>query len=179
MFKKLNSKSVYKNKWTEVFEDEIEFPNSQKGIYGYMQRSDGAGVAVINDCHEILLIKQYRYPIGKMQWGIPGGAIDGTDPEQSAIRELKEETGVTVISIEKLVEVYPLSSGSTEKEYIYFARVTSQDLPSEDVSDADEFVGEKRFVPILEALQMIDAGENIDPVTSSVIQMLARKLKLT
>lgn len=179
MFKKLSSKTVYKNKWMEVFEDEIEFPNGQKGIYGYMQRSNGSGVIVLNDQNEILLIKQYRYPIGRMQWSIPGGAIDGTDPEQSAIRELKEETGVEVVSIEKLVELYPLSSGSTEKEFIYLAKVNSVVLTSEDVSDVDEFVEEKRFVPILEALQMIDAGENIDPVASNLIQIVARKLKLS
>lgn len=179
MFKKLSSRSVYKNKWTEVFEDEIEFPNGQKGIYGYMRRSDGSGIVVVNANNEVLLIKQYRYPIDKTQWSIPGGAIDETDPEESAIRELEEETGVTVIHLEKLLEVYPLSSGSTEKESIYLARVDSVELPNEDVSDTDEFVEEKRFVPISEVLQMIDAGENIDSVASSVIQIVARKLKIS
>ncbi len=179
MFKKLSSQSVYKNKWMEVFEDDIEFPNGQEGIYGYMRRSDGAGVAVVNASKEILLIKQYRYPIGKMEWGIPGGAIDGTDPEESAVRELREETGVEVVSIEKLIEFYPLSSGSSEKETIFFAKVNFVKLPNEDVSDTNEFVEEKRFIPILEALQMIDTGEIVDPVASSVIQIVARKLKIS
>lgn len=172
MFKTLSSKSVYKNKWMEVFEDEVEYPNGSKGIYGYVKRSDGAGVAVVNENNEILLIKQYRYPIKAYEWNIPGGAIDGDDPEAAAKREVKEETGVEVGSVEKLFEGYPLSSCSTEKGYVYLARVENVELVADDVSDDDEMVVEKRFIPIKEALRMVDDGEITDSDTCSIVQMV-------
>jgi len=176
MFKTLSSKSVYKNKWMEVFEDEIEFPGGKTGIYGYVKRSDGAGIAVVNENNEILLVKQYRYPIKAYEWNIPGGGIDGQDPQLAAIREVKEETGVEVKNLEKLIESYPLSSCSTEKGYVYLAKVEGVKLVNEDVSDDDEMVIEKRFIPIEEVLRMVDAGEISDSDTCSIVQMVARKI---
>lgn len=178
MFKTLSSKTVYKNKWMEVFEDEIEFPNGQKGIYGYVKRSDGAGIAIVNAKSEILLIKQYRYPIHKMEWNIPGGAVDGADPKEAAIREVAEETGVIIESAEKLYEGYPLSSCSTEKEYIFFVKVADVSLQTLDISEHDEYVEEKRFIPVSDALKMIDSGEISDANTCNVIQIVARKLQI-
>lgn len=176
MFKTLSSKSVYKNKWMEVFEDAVEFPNGTTGIYGYVKRSDGACIAVVNENNEILLIKQYRYPIQAYEWNIPGGGIDGQDPETAAIREVAEETGVVVTNLEKLIESYPLSSCSTEKGSVYLARVENVELPKHDVSDADEMVLEKKFIPINEALKMVDAGEITCSDTCNVVQMVARRI---
>lgn len=178
MFKKLSSKSVYKNKWMEVIEDEIEFPDGKKGIYGYVKRSDGAGVAIVNEQSEILLVKQYRYPVNKMEWNIPGGAIDGFDPKEAAIREVLEETGLVIDTVEKLYEGFPLSSCSTEKSFVFFTRVADVLLPSSDVSEYDEYIEEKRFVPISEAIKMIDFGEITDANTCNVIQIVARKLQI-
>lgn len=176
MFKTLSTKSVYKNKWMEVFEDEIQFPSGKKGIYGYVKRSDGAGVAIVNERSEILLVKQYRYPIDKLEWNIPGGAIDGFDPKEAAIREVFEETGIKIDSVEKLYEGFPLSSCSTEKSFVFFAKVTDVLIPDFDVSEYDEYMEEKRFVPIAEALKMIDSGEITDANTCNIIQIVARKL---
>lgn len=178
MFKTLSSKSVYKNKWMEVFEDEIEFSNGTKGIYGYVKRSDGAGVAILNEKSEILLVKQYRYPVKKMEWNIPGGATDGSDPREAAIREVLEETGIALESVEELYEGYPLSSCSTEKGYVYLARVENVTVPNSDVSEFDEYMEEKRFVPISEALRMIDSGNISDANTCNIIQIVARRLQI-
>lgn len=176
MFKKISSRSVYKNKWMEVFEDEIEFPSGKRGIYGYVKRADGAGVAVVNENNEILLIKQYRYPINQFEWNLPGGGVSDADPESSALRELKEETGVSVTTLEKLYEGYPLSSCSTEKGSVYIARVANVELSLLDVSQDDELIIEKRFIPLQEALDMIDRNEITNGETCSIIQLVARKL---
>jgi 8-oxo-dGTP pyrophosphatase MutT (NUDIX family) len=176
MFKTLSSKSVYKNKWMEVFEDEVEYPNGTKGIYGYVKRSDGASVAVVNQNNEILLIKQYRYPTKAYEWNVPGGGLDGDDPEVAARRELKEEAGIEVNHLELLIEAYPLSSLSTEKGYVYLARVENIELVKEDVSDGDELIVEKKFVPIEEAVRMVEAGEISDADTCCVVLMVGRRV---
>lgn len=47
-----------------------------------------------DDPEKIILIRQYRYPLGRFIYELPAGLIeDGESPEQAAIRELKEETG--------------------------------------------------------------------------------------
>lgn len=61
-----------------------------------------AGGCIFNDKGEVLL--QRRGDFGK--WGFPGGAVElGETPEQAAIREVKEETGLDV-EINRLLGVY-------------------------------------------------------------------------
>jgi 8-oxo-dGTP pyrophosphatase MutT (NUDIX family) len=176
MFKKLSHKVVYENKWMTVFEDEVEFPNTSQGIYGYVKRSDGAGALVVNQNQEVLLVKQYRYPVQDWQWGLPGGAIDpGETPEQSTRREVEEETGLKIINLEKLGQFYPLSSCSTEIDYLFIAHVAG-DTSEFSSNQSDESFQEIKFVSMSEALEMIDSGEITDAFTGNALQMLARKL---
>jgi 8-oxo-dGTP pyrophosphatase MutT (NUDIX family) len=70
-----------------------------------------AGVVLIDD--EDRLLMQYRGD--NNTWGLPGGAIElGETVEEAAIREVLEETGLTVSSM-KLFDIY---SGH-EQHYIY------------------------------------------------------------
>lgn len=49
-----------------------------------------------DDPEKIVMIRQYRYPIGNYIYELPAGLIDeGETPEEAAIREMKEETGFT------------------------------------------------------------------------------------
>ena len=44
---------------------------------------------------KIVLIRQYRYPVGDYLYELPAGLIDGDEkPEEAAVREMKEETGL-------------------------------------------------------------------------------------
>ena len=59
------------------------------------------GIAIYALCKEnpgqIVMIRQFRYPLNDYMYEIPAGLVDpGETPEQSAIREMKEETGLTL-----------------------------------------------------------------------------------
>ena len=56
-------------------------------------------MAITND-QKVILLSQYRHPIGKTLWELPGGFIDSNeDPEAAISRELREETGYTFTNI--------------------------------------------------------------------------------
>ena len=82
------------------------------GKWEYVSRARGIGAAVILAVHEghIILVEQYRVPIGKSCIELPAGLIgdeeEGEDPALAAIRELEEETGYSCGSMEELGEFY-------------------------------------------------------------------------
>lgn len=56
---------------------------------------------------KIVLIRQYRYPIGDVIYELPAGLIDeGENASQAAVREMKEETGFTLEVYEGGAECY-------------------------------------------------------------------------
>lgn len=176
MIKRLSREQKYANKWMSVFEDQVEFPDGSKGVYGIVERKNGAVALVVNDADQVLLVKQYRYPIQAFEWNIPGGGIDGVEePSVVVVREIEEETGLRVGIPIQLGIFYPLSSFSTEKVTLFFTRT----LDSHDKmngNQSDELFVECKFFSIKEALQMVDGGKITDSFTANAIQILSRKL---
>ncbi len=59
------------------------------------------------DPQKIVMIRQYRYPLDDYLYELPAGLIDaGETPAQSAIREMKEETGLDLTVFEQGEEAY-------------------------------------------------------------------------
>ena len=77
-----------------------------------------AVVIVPYHCHEkkLVLIKEFRVVLGGYQYGFPAGLVDkGETIQESAARELKEETGLTVLEFKKISPPIYSSSGMTDE----------------------------------------------------------------
>ena len=103
MIKKKSSKIVYKNPWMKLREDEVEFPNGHEGIYSYVDKTDFSLVIPFKD-GGFYLVKQFRYPIGKSFWEFPQGRYEpeALNPYKTALRELKEETGLVPLDCKEV-----------------------------------------------------------------------------
>jgi 8-oxo-dGTP pyrophosphatase MutT (NUDIX family) len=91
-----SSREVYRNPWTRVREDLIEYPDGTTGVYGVVERPDFA-LVVPAERDGFWLVEQYRHPIGRRSWEFPQGTWSaGTDgsAEELARAELAEETGL-------------------------------------------------------------------------------------
>src|SRR5690606_3289270 len=90
------SREIYDNPWINLTEFQVLNPAGKPGIYGKIHFKNLAiGVVAIDDADQIVLVGQYRFPIDKYSWELPeGGGPLGTDPLDSAKRELLEETGL-------------------------------------------------------------------------------------
>lgn len=91
----LSSREIYRNHWMLVREDEILRSNGEKGIYGVVEKHDGAIILPI-DGDRIWLVEQFRYTIQERTLELPQGAWERAvdHPEELARGELKEETGL-------------------------------------------------------------------------------------
>lgn len=117
-------KNVYDNKWINVTEYDVINPSGGKGIYGKVHFKNLAiAVVPIDSEGNIYLVGQYRFTIDEYSWEIPeGGCPEGTDPLDTAKRELLEETGLIAGEWTEVMEMHLSNSVTDELAYVYLAR---------------------------------------------------------
>ena len=139
MIKQLSSKEVYRNNWMIVCEDEVEFKNKHKGIFGVVKKDDFA-LVVPFDGKNFYLVKQYRYPIKKDSWEFPQGKHENDseiDPTVLAKAELKEETGLISQQLEEIGFFHEAPGYCNQGFHIFLAREliqAEQELEKTEVS---------------------------------------------
>lgn len=125
----------YKGKWITLLSKKTEYGN-----WEYVERNNQKKAVVIigiTPFKDIVLIEQCRHPFGKTIIEFPAGLIDnGETPEETALRELKEETGCSgmVLSVSPPVA----SSAGITTEMIYFVEVLITDTKGEQRLDDEE-----------------------------------------
>lgn len=136
--KELNKNVIFRGNIIDMEKYDIELPNKKKATREVIRHPGAVGILVIDDEDKIWLVEQYRFPIAKNLLEIPAGKIDkGENPEQTAKRELEEETGIVSEELVSLGKIYTTAGFSDEVIYLYLAKnitVSSQKL------DEDEFL---------------------------------------
>ena len=164
----LGSRPVYENPWIKVREDQVLRPDGQPGIYGVVEfKNRAVGVLPVEDDGAVWLVGQYRYPLQAYSWEIPeGGCPEGETPEETARRELQEETGLTALTLELLTTAHLSNSVSDEVAYIFRASGLTHGQNNPEGAEAIEV----RRVAWAEAWAMLRRGEITDSI--SVIALL-------
>jgi ADP-ribose pyrophosphatase len=151
-----------------------------------LERGDAVAVIILNkNTNKIILISQFRYPSYKSDHGwlieaIAGIIDSGETPEEAARREVQEETGLSISSLEHITTFYPSPGGSSERIFLYYSEVSrNQTVDGEIGGLACESEDIKSHELTLEdALEKIKSGEIMDAKTIIGIQWLEnRQLK--
>ena len=82
---------------------------------------------------QVLLIQQYRHPVGAFEWELPAGLLDvaGEPPWLGAARELHEEADLSASRWDVLIDYFGSPGGNSEALRIYLARELA-DVPGEE-----------------------------------------------
>ena len=169
----LESEEVYKGKIITIKRDTLTRGDGKNFVRETAVSSDAVAVVAIDEQGRILLIRQYRHPMGRPVWEIPAGKmdVDGERPEETAIRELQEETDTTAESVELLTLFLNSAGWTNEKTYVYLAKGL-RDVP-EFQRENEEADIEKKWVSLEDAYEMVRTGELDDAKT--VIGILLAK----
>ena len=140
-----------------VVEDRVQLPSGQITSYvRLVNGSDAVTVICLRD-DEILLQREYSYPVGEFLLQFPGGKIDVDEtPEHAAACELKEESGFAFSKCEDLGWYYINNRRSDAKMYVFLAKDIT---PSEKTGgDLEEDI-ESFWIPRGKLKDMIASGE--------------------
>jgi ADP-ribose pyrophosphatase len=113
------------------------------------------------------LLRQYRFAIDRTIWEVPAGTMDeGETPEETAYRELIEETGFAASELLPKGMIYTTPGFTDEIIYLFEARGLA---PSgEFAADEDEVIEVCR-VPVADLSRMVRDGEIVDAKSIALI----------
>ncbi len=155
-WKTLSRQVVHKNPYWTYYHDVFETGRGKQGDYFFIKNSGGCEIIAQRDDGRIILVEQYRYLYDHNVLSFPGGSVvPGETVEETASKELLEETGYKAGSITCLGERY-ISPGLFHYIDTFFL---AQDLVLEkpDPEDTEEFV--LHFKTPEEIDQMMAKGE--------------------
>ena len=169
----ISSEHIFDGTLLHVRRDKVRLPSGAETVREWIKHPGAAAVLPVLADGQVILVRQYRYPIGEVTLEVPAGKLDAKDEEplHCARRELSEETGYTAEVYEKLTTIATTVGFSNEYIHLYLARGLSAGR-----QHTDAFVHVVRM-PFEKALDMVKTGEIVDAKTIISLMMAAERLR--
>ena len=157
---------VYRDNFKTIERITAKFDKFRKE-YFVSDFGEKSAVLVVHDKY-VLLVRQYRLLINRLSFELPGGKVDdGESPEESAIRECMEETGVMVNNLKSLIEYDPDLEYTKNHTYVFYTEEIQNNHSSEN--------NDHEWVSMNKCLKMIENGVITDSL--SIIAIMAYQIR--
>jgi 8-oxo-dGDP phosphatase len=172
----LDSAVVFEGMVWDVRRDTVDLGEAGEVRREYVDHPGAVSIVAlrqVEDRDQVLLIQQYRHPVGAFEWELPAGLLDvaGEQPWLGAARELHEEADLRAGRWHVLIDYYGSPGGISEALRIFLARDVV-DVPFDDrfVRHSEEYGMPVGWVDLDEAHEAVLAGQLHNP--SAVIGIL-------
>ncbi|RAX46622.1 ADP-ribose pyrophosphatase [Arthrobacter sp. AQ5-06] len=171
----LSTEKVYEGRIWDVVSDSFQLSETGESLTrDYIDHPGAVAVLPMNDAGEVLLIRQYRHPVGMDLWEIPAGLLDveGEDFVVGAARELAEEADLGAGEWNVLVDFFNSPGSSSEAIRIYLARDLTE-VPHHERHERTDEEAEIEFhwIALEDAVAAVLEGRLHNP--SAVVGILA------
>jgi 8-oxo-dGTP pyrophosphatase MutT (NUDIX family) len=143
--------------------DKVRTPDNQIAERDVVLHPGAVAVLALDDAQRVLLIRQYRHPVGRLLWEIPAGLRDvaGEPLWAAARRELVEEAGYRARDWRVLADYYTSPGISTERLRVFLARDLEYvpEAERDFVPEAEEAYLISAWLPLDEAVHKVFAGD--------------------
>ena len=166
-----HSETIYVGKIFALRADEVAMPGGGSARREVVEHFGAVAIVALDDDGNVVLVYQYRHPIGRRLWELPAGLLDMGDeaPHLTAARELEEEVGLAAAHWQTLVDVDSAPGFSDESVRIFLATgLTDIGRPEAHDEEADLVV---ERIPLDVAVQQVFSGEIVNSL--AVVGILA------
>ena len=171
---KTGSEEIFNGVILHVQRDTVRLPNGNETVREVIRHIGAVCVIPVLDNGDVIMERQYRYPLDRVILEIPAGKLDSAGENRlSAIkRELSEETGYTADEWTEIGDFHPAPAYSDEFITMYLARKLRK---GDRHLDADEFL-DVCTIPLKDLVEDVMAGKISDAKTQVCILKAARIL---
>jgi len=163
-FETVDSETIYVGNIFALRADQVRMPGGNVATREVVEHYGAVAILALDDDGNIVMVYQYRHPVGRRLWELPAGLLDlgGEPPHVTAARELKEEAGLSAQNWRVLADLVSTPGFSDEGVRVYLATGLS-DVGRPDAHDeeADLVV---RWFPLDEAVQMVISGGIVNTI---------------
>ncbi|MCV7229458.1 NUDIX domain-containing protein [Mycolicibacterium komossense] len=162
VFETVESQTVYTGKIFALRADEVLMPGGRTARREVVEHFGAVAIVALDDDGNVVLVYQYRHPLGRRLWELPAGLldIDGEAPHLTAARELEEEVGLSAQHWRVLADLDSTPGFSDESVRVYLATGLT-DIGRPESHDEEADMTTRRF-PLADAVQMVFAGEIVN-----------------
>jgi 8-oxo-dGTP pyrophosphatase MutT (NUDIX family) len=174
-WKRLGSETLLETPYFNLRSDRLRLPDGVvKDPYYVLERPDAAIVFPVTGDGEVVLVRQYRPPLERMELGLPAGLIEeGEVPQVAARRELAEETGYGGGGWEPLGALASSPSLKNNWAYLFLARGVEETAPPDP--DEHESIEVVR-VPLGEVSGLVRSGEIVSSSGVAAVMLALDRL---
>ncbi|GAB3363981.1 NUDIX domain-containing protein [Modestobacter lapidis] len=157
----LASEEVYQGRVISLRRDTVAMPGGGDSNREVVHHPGAVGVVALDDEGRVVLLRQYRHPIGEHLWELPAGLrdVDGEPPLETARRELAEEVQLSAERWSLLATPYSTPGFCDEMVLVYLAEgLTDVALPDGFTVEHEELDMTIERVPLADAVQQVFDG---------------------
>ena len=159
--------------WYSIRRDRVRTHTGDEIIYTYVDHPGAVFVVPVTVDGDVLLIRQYRYPVREWCWEVPAGGIEATeDSAAAAARELAEEVGAVSYHLRPIAAFYASNGMSNARSEVYLATEVEVGPTRHEPTELLRVVA----LPREETLRMARAGEITDGQSALAVLLCERYL---
>jgi len=163
----VDSEVVMHGRVWDLRRDTVDLGDGQTVVREYVAHPGAVAVLVLDAQDRVLLIRQYRHPVGMLMWEPVAGLLDvvAEAPWIGAARELVEEAGLVAGRWDVLVDLENSPGGSSETIRCYLARDPAPAPGGRPHGDGEERDLPHTWVPLDAAVTAVLEGRLTAPMT--------------
>ncbi|MEU0985149.1 NUDIX hydrolase [Streptomyces sp. NPDC005953] len=149
-------RQIYKNSWVNLWLADVQQPDGLRLEHHVVRMRHLAVAAVLDERARVLMMWRHRFITDTWGWELPMGLIEpGETPEQTAAREVEEETGWRVGAMKPLVYAQPANGITDSEHHVFRADGAHYAGPPTEMNESDRI----EWIELTQIRGMIDRRE--------------------